>query len=451
MKKIIVLVLIAFALTLTGCRLEESNKGNDFTNLPQKEKETDSKKQANNFIDPASTESVTTDTLKNSVKKQLTDSIKEQQETDSVKEQTTDSVKEQVTDINNENITDDWFVGFIGNKKIYAKFDISEDRISGVYHDGYKTNIELKGYFNSITAIKGFRTFELWEETDDRGDIIGIFRTDDYIQGCWIKDDVIYPMHLTREGTDITPPQKPSSDAIKYEGTWTGKSSGFFTGSKANVKALFDDLIYYELSAFNGANSGLLNSFAFIENNVAKTVYENDINIGEKEDIVFEFSVENDLLHLNSNDYSFFCGMGVFFDSHYVKGEIEIKMPTALDVGIVDTKEQDELFKKLVGDRYDDFITYTSTVFYSKLIWNDKEVKAGEAYLRGYSGKCFYIISDEHIYAAINENKNVYYYTNDKNYADNIPEPMVDWVNERLYIWMEDDNGGKIFYNYKDL
>jgi hypothetical protein len=194
-----------------------------------------------------------------------------------------------------------------------------------------------------------------------------------------------------------------------------------------------------------------LNSFAFIENNVAKTVYENDINIGEKEDIVFEFSVENDLLHLNSNDYSFFCGMGVFFDSHYVKGEIEIKMPTALDVGIVDTKEQDELFKKLVGDRYDDFITYTSTVFYSKLIWNDKEVKAGEAYLRGYSGKCFYIISDEHIYAAINENKNVYYYTNDKNYADNIPEPMVDWVNERLYIWMEDDNGGKIFYNYKDL
>ena len=117
MKKIIVLVLIAFALTLTGCRLEESNKGNDFTNLPQKEKETDSKKQANNFIDPASTESVTTDTLKNSVKKQLTDSIKEQQETDSVKEQTTDSVKEQVTDINNENITDDWFVGFIGIKR----------------------------------------------------------------------------------------------------------------------------------------------------------------------------------------------------------------------------------------------------------------------------------------------------------------------------------------------
>ena len=26
------------------------------------------------------------------------------------------------------------------------------------------------------------------------------------------------------------------------------------------------------------------NSFAFIENDVAKTVYENDINIGEKED-----------------------------------------------------------------------------------------------------------------------------------------------------------------------
>jgi len=179
MKKIIILVLIAFALTLTGCRLEESNKGNDFTDSPQKEKETDPKKQANNFADPTPTESVTTNALKDGVKKQLTDSIKEQ---------ATDSVKEQVTDINNENITDDWFVGFIGNKKIYAKFDVSEDRISGVYYyDEYKTNIELKGYFNSITAIKGFRTFQLWEETDDRGDIIGIFRTDDYIQGCWKK------------------------------------------------------------------------------------------------------------------------------------------------------------------------------------------------------------------------------------------------------------------------
>jgi len=57
-------------------------------------------------------------------------------------------------------------------------------------------------------------------------------------------------------------------------------------------------------------------------------------------------------------------------------------MPTALEVGIVETKEQDELFKKLVGDKYSDFIMYTSHVFYSELTWNGEKVKAGESYLR---------------------------------------------------------------------
>jgi len=47
--------------------------------------------------------------------------------------------------------------------------------------------------------------------------------------------------------------------------------------------------------------------------------------------------------------------------------------------------------------------------------------------LRGYSGCCWYIISKEHIYAAIIGDDGIYYYTNDKNYADRIPEPMAEW------------------------
>ena len=52
-------------------------------------------------------------------------------------------------------------------------------------------------------------------------------------------------------------------------------------------------------------------------------------------------------------------------------------------LALYSTKSIDELFKKLVGDRYDDFITKISAVFYSELIWNDKEVKVGESYLKG--------------------------------------------------------------------
>lgn len=342
----------------------------------------------------------------------------------------------------NETYTDGWFFGFIGNKRIHAKFDISGNKVSGVYYyDEYKTNIKLEGYVNDFAEMKDFRTVYLSEDTDENESIMGMFRTDDYIQGCWKNDDVIYPMYLIREGTNITPPRKPDADIMKFDGHWTGKESGYFVGSEADIKVLFDDLIYYELNAFSGANMGVLDSFGILEDNVIKTVFKDKTYDEKKENVVFEFKAENDSLHLDSNEYSFYCGMGVMFDSCFVKGEIDIEMPTALEVGIVDTKEQDALFKKLVGDKYDDFIMYTSYVFYSETTWNGEEVKAGESYLRGCSGCCSYIVSKDHIYAAIIGDEGIYYYTNDKNYANKIPEPMAEWANKK----------GKIFYNYKEL
>lgn len=360
------------------------------------------------------------------------------------------SDKWQITDITGANVaasssqksTDGWFAGFIGNKPIHAKINVSQDKVSGVYYyDEYKTSIKLEGYIDDFIEMKDYRTVYLSEDTDVKGKIIGIFRTDDYIQGCWMKDDVIYPMYLIREGANIAAPKQPGANSKKFEGSWTGKESGYFAGSQADIKVLFDDLIFYNLSAFNGIHTGALSSFGIIENNVAKTVFKDKPYYLKDENVVFEFRIQNDLLLLNSNDYSFYCGMGVEFGSEYVKGGIDIKMPTALEVGIVETKEQDELFKKLVGDKYSDFIMYTSHVFYSELTWNGEKVKAGESYLRGYSGCCWYIISKEHIYAAIIGDDGIYYYTNDKNYADRIPEPMAEWASR----------SDKIFYNYKEL
>lgn len=406
MKKLIVLLFIIIAMVLTGC---SSNKSN----------------QTGNFADPTPTESVTFSTPENGEKVQGTG-----------------AGGEKVADDENQNSTDGWFAGFIGDKRIHAKIDISEDKVSGVYYyDDYKTNIKLEGYLSVFDELKDFQMFYLSEDTDERGVICGVFRTNDYIQGCWKNDDVIYPMYLIKEGSDITSPRQPGAESKRFDGHWTGKESGYFAGSEADIKVLFDDLIYYELSAFNGTASGALCSFGIIENNVAKTVFKDTTYDEKKENVVFKFRGEKDFLHLDSNFYSYDCGAGVAFDSDYVKGKIDIEMPTALEVGIVDTEEQDELFEKLVGDKYGDFIMYTSVVFYDEEIWNGEKVKVGESYLRGYVGCCSYIISKDHIYAAIGGNDGIYYYTNDKNYADKIPEPMAEWANK--------DCG--IFYNYKEL
>ena len=200
-------------------------------------------------------------------------------------------------------------------------------------------------------------------------------------------------------------------------------------------------MIYYKLEAHNGTHSGVLWGFGIVNNGSVKTVFKDTTYDEKKENVFFEFKIEDDLLKLNSNMYDYGCGAGVMFDSEYVFGDKEIAMPTALEVGIVETEEQDRLFKKLVGDRYSEFISYTSFVQYSEVIMDGEKVKAGTSYLRGDYGVCFYIISSQHIYAAIIGNGGIYYYTNDKNYAEKIPEPMAEWANTRL------DN---IIYNYKE-
>ena len=246
-------------------------------------------------------------------------------------------------------------------------------------------------------------------------------------------------MYLIREGLNITPPKKPDAQISKFDGRWTGKNSGYFAGTRANIKVLFNDLIYYELEAYSGTHSGAIESFGIVNNGFAKTVFKDTTYDEKKENVLFEFKMEEDLLKLNSNMYEYMCGMGVLFDSEYVLGDIENAMPSALDVRIVETEEQDKLFKKLVGDKYSEFISYTTFVDYSEVIMDGEKVKAGNSYLRGAYGYCFYIISSKHIYAAIIGDKGIYYYTNDKKYADKIPEPMVEWT--------EKENGN-IIYNY---
>ena len=347
-----------------------------------------------------------------------------------------------ILDTDPPTIDKNWFAGTIGDAKIHAKIEISGDKVSGVYYyDQYKTNIKLEGYIDNFAEMKEFKTISLTEDTDKKGKIEGVFRTNDYIQGYWKSDNAIYPMYLVREGMDITPPKKPSAEINKFDGDWTGKNSGYFAASHARIKALFNDLIYYELEAHNGTHSGVLGSFGIVDNGSAKTIFKDATYDEKKENVFFEFKIEDDLLKLNSNMYDYMCGMGVMFDSEYVLGDIEIAMPTALEVGIVETEEQDKLFKNLVGNKYSDFISHTTFVDYAEVIMDGEKVKAGNSYLRGAYGYCFYIISSKHIYAAIIGDEEIYYYTNDKNYAEKIPEPMAEWANSRL---------DKIIYHYKE-
>jgi hypothetical protein len=351
------------------------------------------------------------------------------------------SKQEQTTAVQQPTEEKEWFNGAIGNAKIHAKLDVSGNEVSGVYYyDQYKINISLKGYIEE--NIKGLQTILLTEDTDKKGEIQALFRSKGYIQGFWSNGKDVFPMYLIKEGSNDTPPKQPDKVTMKFDGQWTGKNSGYFGGSEAVINALFDDLIYYGLSAFNGTHFGALDGFGIVNNGVAKTTFD-DKTYDEKENVVFEFNIDNDTLSLNSNMYEYMCGMGVAFDSKYTKGKVDTPMPTAQEVGIVDTIEQDELFKKLVGSEYETFIQYTQGVDYSEVILDGKQVNAGQSMLTGLRGNCYYIVSESYIYAAIvTAGGSINYYTNDKNYANELPQLIAEWAKDIKEL--------KVEYYYKE-
>jgi hypothetical protein len=317
------------------------------------------------------------------------------------------------------------YIGAIGQAKIHASLTIDKDKVYGeYYYDKNKINIGIKGYV--YDDQQEGRTLSLMEDSFQEGTINVIMRSEDYIQGFLSYGEKIYPMYLLREGSGLTPPKEPNERMNNMQGQWTGIASRYFTGSQININVLYDDLLYYELHAFDGAHNGDVEAFAIITNDKAKTIFHDTTN--SKDNVIFQFSFLGDNLNLESNQYDYNCGLGVEFDELYTKKNVIINIPSAIEVGIVETKEQDELFHQLVGDRYDNFINYTQFADYSDVIMDGNEVKAGESFLRGMSGYCYYIISEEHLYAAIIINKSIEYYTNDPDYSDKLPEPMKQWA-----------------------
>ena len=342
------------------------------------------------------------------------------------------------TSVSRDSITENWYVGMIGNAKIHARFDISDYKVTGsYYYDKYKSEIPLDGYIDD--GIRGMLWMRLTEDTDKKGSIYALFRADEYIQGFWKSGDTIYPMYLIKEGANVEPPKPAGDEALAYKGLWYGSRS-YYSGGEVTFTPLFSDLLFYDLSAYSGAHSGSLESFGIIEKDGLNTVFI-DNAYESNENVVFSFKLKDKALVLDSNMYDYMCGMGVAFSAEYTRERPDVPMPTAQDAGIVDSEEMEKAFREITGEDFGNFIAYTQFVQYEDVTIDGRPAKAGKSYLRGMAGMCFYIVADNKIYAAYTDYENIRYYTNDKKYADNMPEPMKGWASVQDV---------KIQYNYKE-
>lgn len=311
-----------------------------------------------------------------------------------------------------------WLVGAInGDLKIHMKLYVEKNKVAGVYYyDDYKKNINLSGdiYNNN---------FSLYEE-DAKGSIDAIFITDELIEGVWHDDKNIYPIYLIKEGSNIPIPQAPDRNVMKWKNSWKGKNLGFYSGSELTITPVFNNLMRFDISAFDGTHSGGFLSLALIEDDTAVYKGENDTYLK------FILKEDGDI-YLDTNDYNYYCGMGVEYDSVYTEHKVEAIPPTAMEVGLVYSEEQERIFKELTGEHYKDFINYAQ--YYSEEE-EVKEVGFSVRYfgLRGYFNAAIVMINqtDNTILAAVEWADAIYYFANNKAYT-NPPDTIKIWCEEK--------------------
>jgi hypothetical protein len=224
--------------------------------------------------------------------------------------------------------------------------------------------------------------------------------------------------------TAVTPDANSSS--LQWDGPWT--RVGKFNGGSLEIKNVSDKTFGFKLEVADGANIGIIEGKATIE--AATATYSDNTTTGES--CVLTFSNKEDKIVITQTDSCLsYGGNGTTFEGEFVKGDIKPEPKTLSDVQIISAKADDQL-KKLTGDNYDVFVD--NMQMFGEGIkdhdgWGAKLVNGS---VRGLSNIMeAIIITDEKngfIYAAaIKEGKEIIYYTNNKQYAAQLPKTIEVW------------------------
>jgi hypothetical protein len=411
------ILLLCMVILLTGCSKDKDKDTSisvENSGMVQTERSADAKEKPDRTVSQEDKDKQTPDTAATSPT--------------SVPGSDQDKSTPDITDLMKEGEVTE-FIGSVGEAGIHMSLSYQDGNLTGsYYYDKYKTKININGFIDNIYL--DYTSFRLWEDTDQEGQFIALFINQDLIMGCWKNETKVYPMYLIRSGAAINPPKAAGKDLMELEGEWYGKNANYFSGSELTIRALFEDLLYFDLNAFNGTATGSLDGFMFYKEGTAGVAFRDHIiwNDPASEHVSFEIRKKDDELSLISNQYDYCCGLGVAFDHVYSREEGKHSMPSATEVGITANKEEEELFSQIVHYRDYAFIQNTQSVMYEDILLDGRAVRAGASMFRGAAGMCYYINGRELMYAAVYEDGVIQYYTNDPKYSDHMPRPMAEWA-----------------------
>lgn len=209
----------------------------------------------------------------------------------------------------------------------------------------------------------------------------------------------------------------------KWEGDWNRTNSGMFNQAILSISNETPESFDFTIDSSSGGNVGQVSGKAGIKGDRAS--YKD-----EKYGAQLTFLMRDGLLIVEENDEAMhYGGMGVFFKGEYVRGEIRKTEETLHSMGIFEDKEQDTLFRKLVGDSYGSFVGSSQLVYEEE----DLDGFGAKVYHGGVRGlytimeNIIMITPDGRIWAAVIEGDQVSYFTNDLLYFNKLPKTVEKW------------------------
>lgn len=329
-----------------------------------------------------------------------------------------DNAVAQPTDDNTataQNVKEINYVGAISeNLEIHMRLKFQDEKISGNYYYGtVRVDLPLTGIIDKTRKIE---LIEYDANGKPTGTFKGIFVADDRIEGVWSNDKLkyfnksktLYPFYLVQETQNENLKRSRPLDKNKsvWEGEWNKDKSSRFANAGIDIKFATDKSFWFDLNVFNAGNSGRISGMALIKEDSA--IFD-DGNGGK-----ITFAPQSGKLQVTATkEVAGYSGLGVDFGGVYAKGELEALRRTFKEMGVFHNDTQEQKFKDMVGNYYDQFIA--SFQLSDHVLEDEAGVKVSIGYVRGlrsYMGGIIMVAPDDTMWAAVISGDKVIYFTN---------------------------------------
>ena len=207
-------------------------------------------------------------------------------------------------------------------------------------------------------------------------------------------------------------------------GKWTEAETTSVYGQWLTIQEVTERGFTFELSAVSGSHTGEIDGFAaFSPEGALFKSTENDCQVKFLPLGSDRIKVET------SGECWYYGGMGIVFGGQFLRGVHE-KTLSLVDLGVLKTKAEDQAFRKVVGQAYQDFVDRFQLQPDGNKDLDGLGTRVVTGAVRGMFTIMEAILMDgpgERVYAAMLKDDKVEYFTNDPSYAKRLPQTIEDW------------------------